>query len=182
VSSMYWSNEVADAIAGGTLQQYADHCTTELMNVVNKVRAVRYTWHWADRAALVVVLAAWTLNLGFQRGSYPMKSTQAKTNSHFVTMWESTPDEAYLDRPCTDSDTGLTSYCILFGIRYRTRKRGEQIVKGVACTCPVHLHACSTMLHPTHSSSQASSHAFRLEAPRPGRSDALTHSLVWPSP
>lgn len=37
VGSMYWTRETADAIGRGTLHEYADTCTDELMKVVNKV-------------------------------------------------------------------------------------------------------------------------------------------------
>ena len=37
VDSMYWTMEMANAIKSMSLQSYADHCTEEIMKVVNKV-------------------------------------------------------------------------------------------------------------------------------------------------
>lgn len=34
---MYWTKEVGDAISRGSLPEYADQCTDELMKIVNKV-------------------------------------------------------------------------------------------------------------------------------------------------
>ena len=38
VGSMFWTAEVEDAISDSKLKQYADQCTSDLMDIVDKVR------------------------------------------------------------------------------------------------------------------------------------------------
>jgi dynein heavy chain len=35
---MYWTRDTGEAVARGTLGEYSEQCTEELMKVVNKVR------------------------------------------------------------------------------------------------------------------------------------------------
>jgi hypothetical protein len=40
VDCMYWTRDTGEAVARGTLGEYAEQCTEELMKVVNKVGEV----------------------------------------------------------------------------------------------------------------------------------------------
>ena len=55
VDCLYWTNEVAAAILAGTLQDYANKCTEELMKVVAMVRGRLNKMNRTTLAALIVI-------------------------------------------------------------------------------------------------------------------------------
>ncbi|GLI63290.1 hypothetical protein VaNZ11_006196 [Volvox africanus] len=55
VDCMYWTKEVADAISKGTLLDYAQQCTDELMKVVNMVRGKLSKLDRKTLSALIVI-------------------------------------------------------------------------------------------------------------------------------
>ncbi|KAG1667277.1 hypothetical protein FOA52_012566 [Chlamydomonas sp. UWO 241] len=55
IDCMYWTKEMADAINGGVLSNYAEQCTEELMKVVAKVRGQLTKLERKTLSALIVV-------------------------------------------------------------------------------------------------------------------------------
>ena len=53
VSQMFWTKEVEQAIRGSTLAGYAEKCTAQLGDIVNKVRRAQKPWVQKERKALL---------------------------------------------------------------------------------------------------------------------------------